>query len=195
MMNNAIDASRSEEYIGLCRLLVRLSKDSRVLPRCVFTQGVVCTDSHPVSGGSFADIFMGLLGGRLVALKRLRIFGVEQEKEEQRRLVRVCESGSFLLAKPTDDSTDLIQYRSFCQEALVWRLLKHENIMSFLGVDQANFSPHLCMVSPWMANGNMMECRKKMIEQGKEVPADSWVSLVAVFIIENSQHSVVVSFS
>ncbi|KAK0213802.1 kinase-like domain-containing protein, partial [Armillaria fumosa] len=44
----------------------------------------------------------------------------------------------------------------FCQEALVWRQLRHPNVLPFLGVNEDLFAPRYCLVSPWMGNGNIM---------------------------------------
>ena len=48
--------------------------------------------------------------------------------------------------------------KEFCKEALLWRQLRHQNILSFLGVDKDTFAATnaLCMVSPWMAHGTIM---------------------------------------
>ncbi|KAE9391639.1 kinase-like protein, partial [Gymnopus androsaceus JB14] len=48
----------------------------------------------------------------------------------------------------------------FCQEALVWRQLKHKNILSFLGVNTTLFFPSFCLISPWMDNGNIIRYLK-----------------------------------
>jgi hypothetical protein len=44
------------------------------------------TGEHPVSGGGFADIYMGLFEGRTVALKVLRVFVTD---ENARKIHRV----------------------------------------------------------------------------------------------------------
>ena len=49
---------------------------------------------------------------------------------------------------------DLLQ--DFCQETLVWRQLRHPNILPFLGVSEELFAPSYCLISPWMINGNIM---------------------------------------
>ncbi|KIK63716.1 hypothetical protein GYMLUDRAFT_221981 [Collybiopsis luxurians FD-317 M1] len=41
-------------------------------------------------------------------------------------------------------------------EALVWRQLKHPNILPLLGVNSELFSPSFCLVSPWMANKDII---------------------------------------
>ncbi|KAL0059503.1 Homeobox protein tos8 [Marasmius tenuissimus] len=45
-------------------------------------------------------------------------------------------------------------------EVLIWRQLRHSNIHQFLGVASELFQPSYCIISPWMANGNLMSyCR------------------------------------
>ena len=39
---------------------------------------------------------------------------------------------------------------------LAWKQLNHPNILSFLGVNADLFKESLCLVSPWMPNGNLM---------------------------------------
>ncbi|EIN04081.1 kinase-like protein, partial [Punctularia strigosozonata HHB-11173 SS5] len=45
----------------------------------------------------------------------------------------------------------------FCHEAILWQRLRHKNVLPFLGIDNTSFSPHLCMMSPWMRNGNVLD--------------------------------------
>ncbi|PBL04527.1 kinase-like protein, partial [Armillaria gallica] len=44
----------------------------------------------------------------------------------------------------------------FCREALIWRNLKHLNVLPFLGVSMELFVLSFCLISPWMENGNIM---------------------------------------
>ncbi|KAJ7607401.1 kinase-like domain-containing protein, partial [Roridomyces roridus] len=44
-----------------------------------------------------------------------------------------------------------------CREALVWKDLIHPNILPFIGIDRDTFSSSLCMVSPWMVNGTVLQ--------------------------------------
>ncbi|KAF8987026.1 kinase-like protein, partial [Hymenopellis radicata] len=46
--------------------------------------------------------------------------------------------------------------QTFCEEALVWKQLHHPSVLPFLGVSQDLFHPSFCLISPWMANGNIM---------------------------------------
>jgi serine/threonine protein kinase len=68
----------------------------------------------------------------------------------------------------------------FCREALVWRQLKHANVQPFLGVDAETFktSGHICMVSPWVAKGTLLQVIQSGNLEGLER-----TRLVRIFII------------
>ncbi|KAJ7694043.1 kinase-like domain-containing protein, partial [Mycena olivaceomarginata] len=91
-----------------------------------------------VKSGGFADIYHGRYatgdGEEVeVALKVLRIF--QDQSDDGRRV---------LLQK-------------FTKEALVWRYLKHPNILPFLGVDGTAFpTPTMAIVSPWISQGSVL---------------------------------------
>ena len=40
---------------------------------------------------------------------------------------------------------------------MLWRQLKHPNILPFYGVCIDEFAPRIAMVSPWMENGNLLD--------------------------------------
>ncbi|KAE9402996.1 hypothetical protein BT96DRAFT_990639 [Gymnopus androsaceus JB14] len=46
-------------------------------------------------------------------------------------------------------------------QALLWRQLKHPNILPLLGVNTDLFSPSFCLISPWMENGNIISYLKQ----------------------------------
>ncbi|KAJ7778494.1 kinase-like domain-containing protein, partial [Mycena metata] len=48
----------------------------------------------------------------------------------------------------------------FCREALVWKDLHHPHILPFLGIDRDSFPSSLCMVSPWMELGTVVNYLK-----------------------------------
>ncbi|KAJ7781785.1 kinase-like domain-containing protein [Mycena maculata] len=59
-------------------------------------------------------------------------------------------------------STEMRRIRlKFCREALVWRELQHPNILPFIGIDRESFSSSLCMVSPWMEHGTILDHLKQ----------------------------------
>ncbi|KAH8080722.1 kinase-like domain-containing protein [Cristinia sonorae] len=137
----------------LLRLLVKLSKVSGVLPHCLFLYGIVCPNRDSVTGGGFADIFRGTYGAQHVALKRLRVFKSDLDLEKSRS--------------------------ALCAEALVWQHLRHQHILPFLGVDINVFAPYHCMVSPWMENGNIMQCISSLSEKQVNLPFNRWIRQIA----------------
>ncbi|KAJ7442153.1 kinase-like domain-containing protein, partial [Mycena galericulata] len=51
--------------------------------------------------------------------------------------------------------------KKFCREALVWKDLHHPYILSFIGIDRDSFPSFLCMVSPWMEHGTVLNYLKQ----------------------------------
>ncbi|KAJ3906319.1 kinase-like domain-containing protein [Lentinula edodes] len=46
--------------------------------------------------------------------------------------------------------------RHFCREALLWQKLRHPFVLPFCGIDSESFPSYLCMVSPWMRHGTIL---------------------------------------
>ncbi|KAF7368756.1 hypothetical protein MVEN_00200700 [Mycena venus] len=123
----------SPEYASNARrLMLKLSEASEKFPSSLRITGVSRRDEHATFYGGFGDIFPASHQGNRVALKRLRIF--------------------------TGDAATSHRTRSrFCKETLIWEGLHHPFILPFLGVDSDTFPSALCMVSPWMKNGTVLE--------------------------------------
>ncbi|KAJ7490144.1 kinase-like domain-containing protein [Mycena galericulata] len=51
--------------------------------------------------------------------------------------------------------------KKFYREALIWKDLRHPYILSFIGIDRDSFPPSLCMVSPWMEHGTVLDYLKE----------------------------------
>jgi hypothetical protein len=67
----------------LVRLAIRLAENSSRLPSALFIQGVeYASGRDPDRGGAFADIFRGVHDGTPVALKRLRVFEADHDRDE-----------------------------------------------------------------------------------------------------------------
>ncbi|KAF8917245.1 kinase-like domain-containing protein [Mucidula mucida] len=108
-----------------------------IVPTSFFCSDVEIEGTGPVWGGGFADIWKGRssqsmthVSGSSVCLKVLRFFTAGNSRQ------------------------DLL--KAFCQEALVWKQLRHPNILPFLGVSKDLFRPSYCLISPWMENGNIV---------------------------------------
>ncbi|KAK7029786.1 kinase-like domain-containing protein, partial [Favolaschia claudopus] len=119
------------------RSMVRkLSEASESLPSSLFIPSAVCTrEPYPTFGGGFGDIYRATVDGKPVALKRMRQF---LQGSDLRRI-----------------------HLKFCREALIWKDLKHPYILPLIGIDRDSFPDFLCMVSPWMEHGTVIEYLKK----------------------------------
>ncbi|SJL08824.1 uncharacterized protein ARMOST_12195 [Armillaria ostoyae] len=125
------DAPHADWYRTACMKCLRaLSKARNIVPSSLCLPDVIREGENPVGGGGFADIWKGRLHDTQVCLKVLRVF---------------C---------PEGDQAKVL--RDFCQEAFVWRQLRHPNVLPFLGVSKELFTPRYCLIPPWMANGNIM---------------------------------------
>ncbi|KAJ7176798.1 kinase-like domain-containing protein [Mycena filopes] len=113
------------------KTLAALSHASGLHPQCFPIPGLQKL-GHQVAGGGFGDIWKGLVNGQSVSVKIMRIF---QE--------RTIEAAS----------------KEFGREALIWRQLSHPNLLPFYGLYY--FEDRLCLVSPWMEHGNILEFLRK----------------------------------
>ncbi|KAJ7018999.1 kinase-like domain-containing protein [Mycena alexandri] len=114
----------------LFKALIRLSGASKLYPRCFPLTGL--DRKALVAGGTFGDVYTGLLRGQSVAIKMMRVF----------------------------DQSDIdALLKGFGREALIWRQLSHPNLLPFYGLYY--FQRRLCLVSPWMDNGHIRAFLKK----------------------------------
>ncbi|KAJ3763368.1 kinase-like domain-containing protein, partial [Lentinula raphanica] len=118
-------------------LLLYLSREYQITPSSMLLSAVRRETLNAVAGGGFSDVYRGTLNGEFVCLKVLRLC-IEQD-EKVRNDIR----------------------KQFCREALIWRQLKHPNILPLLGVQLDMFYPSFCLVSPWMANKDIITYLKK----------------------------------
>ncbi|KAJ6476416.1 kinase-like domain-containing protein [Mycena sanguinolenta] len=116
------------------RIIRKLSASCDRLPSSLFIVGVKGWDEHPTFGGGFGDIYRASYGDQRVALKRMRHF---LRGSDMRRI-----------------------HSQFRREALVWKDLHHPYILPFLGIDGDSFPSILCMVSPWMKHGSVINYLK-----------------------------------
>ncbi|KAJ8081975.1 hypothetical protein PM082_007821 [Marasmius tenuissimus] len=116
--------------------MIRLSKKSGLHPQCLTLQNVRKVGDFPVAAGGFGDVWKGVIGdsAELVCLKVLKIY-----------LQSDLESLS----------------NEYLGEAILWRQMKHPNILPFLGIYRFECHQQLCLISPWMGNGNLVQFLKK----------------------------------
>ncbi|KAJ6542173.1 kinase-like domain-containing protein [Mycena vulgaris] len=117
------------------RIIRKLSESCDTLPSSLFVTGVTGREQHPTFGGGYGDIYRASYGITTVALKHMRHF------------LRGADSRSLRL--------------KFCREALVWKDLHHPHILRFIGIDRESFPSSLCMVSPWMEHGTVLQYVKE----------------------------------
>ncbi|KAK6966788.1 kinase domain-containing protein [Favolaschia claudopus] len=111
----------------LFKAMCRLSRASNLYPRCFTLTGLHKVGTQ-VAGGGYGDIWKGLVRGQSVCVKILRVF----------------QEGDIAMA-----------VKDFGAEALIWRQLCHPNVLPFFGLYY--IEQRLCLISPWMQNGNIME--------------------------------------
>ncbi|KAJ7205761.1 kinase-like domain-containing protein, partial [Mycena pura] len=111
----------------ICKALWRLSRASGLHPRCFALTGLQKIGQQ-VGAGGFGDIWKGLVRGQSVCVKIMRLF------------------------RNNDIQAVL---KEFGREALIWRQLCHPNLLPFFGLYYLD--NRLCLVSPWMENGNILE--------------------------------------
>ncbi|KAL0061689.1 Rho guanine nucleotide exchange factor [Marasmius tenuissimus] len=119
-------------------IMVRLSKLSGLHPRCLSMDNVHKVGKYPVAAGAFGDVWKGIIG--------------QSESEGQ----LVCLKVSKVYVKSDLDAL----FREYLREALVWRQLKHPNVLPFLGIFYLKDDRQFCLISPWMKNGNLLQYLK-----------------------------------
>ncbi|KAH8833421.1 kinase-like domain-containing protein [Flagelloscypha sp. PMI_526] len=118
------------------RLLQKVAIEHHILPPTLELLGVVPA-KHPFGGGGYSDVFKGSWNDETVCIKRLRIY-LHPDRE------------------PIESHKDKV-LQAFLKEALVWKQLKHPNILPFIGVSSACFPHQMSLISPYMKNGDIMD--------------------------------------
>ena len=130
----------------LLQASIKVAQKASVVPDELVISGVALRNKQPISGGTFADIYLGDYHGRQVAVKKLRISMLETPEGR----MKVSRSLSRISHK-------LTTRQQFCKEAMTWKLLDHPHILKFYGVSKDLFTDTLCMSSPWMPHGNLLQ--------------------------------------
>ncbi|KAK7049437.1 hypothetical protein VNI00_006042 [Paramarasmius palmivorus] len=115
------------------RVVYALQYRSELAPSCLTIRGLTKLGDHPVHGGGFGDIWRGRLDGmddQFVCLK---------------------------VVKPYLMSNVEANMKDYLREAIVWRQLKHPNLLPCLGLYHLDDSrDQVCLVSPWIEKGNLV---------------------------------------
>ena len=105
-----------------------------------------------IGEGSFGEVFRGTLWGQEVAIKKLRIKGLDA-------------GGSSAGIS-----------REFRKEVKIMRTLRHPNIVEFLGVCME--PPNLCLVTEFLSNGSLEDVLERMTQrEGKKFSLKRCISL------------------
>ncbi|KAL0069473.1 serine/threonine protein kinase, AGC [Marasmius tenuissimus] len=135
----AMKPSLSEYRVRCRKCLKALVNTHHILPASLFVNEVGKDGTHPLAGGGFSDleerakdIWKGTYGEESVCLKVLRI----HIQGDRRKRAKVAEA--------------------FYKETLLWTQLSHPNLLPFTGVNTTLFPHGFCLVSPWMANGDIV---------------------------------------
>lgn len=157
------------------KLLVKLSQRCDKLPDSLFLKGVTTKYEHERVGG-FSNIYRGRYQGRNIALKRLRCFYSMTEPQ--------VDELNKVSALPDGTASRFIQTppQAFTREALVWRQLRHPNIVPFLGIDNGNFNGSTCMVMPWLDSGNIRDHLERSDPKPSVEQLNRWVSVSTIRI-------------
>ncbi|TCD61463.1 hypothetical protein EIP91_008398 [Steccherinum ochraceum] len=132
IMQRTIDrCNTADDRSSIRRLMLKLSLRASKLPKSLFLEKVTCTEADNYAVGAFSDIFVGKYLGRPVALKRLRLFLAQHRAQ-----------------KPQTNER-------FYYESLIWKNLRHDHVLTFLGVTNVVFPRSPCMVTPWMPFGHI----------------------------------------
>ncbi|KLO15216.1 kinase-like protein [Schizopora paradoxa] len=107
--------------------LLQLAVQAAIIPKCLVISGVTDRGEFPITTGGFGDVWKAYWSDKTVALKMLR---------------------------PTQDESKI--HRNLCKEVLLWRQLKHPNLLEFIGICK-DALPSPAIVSPWMENGNVLQ--------------------------------------
>ncbi|KAJ3567067.1 hypothetical protein NP233_g6605 [Leucocoprinus birnbaumii] len=122
----ALDPSKTRLRKQVLITLYRLCKASHHYPECYTLHNIEIGSQE--GGGGFCDIRRGRHGDRYLCLKVVRTF----RRTETENMIKL-----------------------FAKEAILWSQLCHPNILPFYGIFYLGEERRMCLVSPWMNNGNL----------------------------------------
>lgn len=119
--------------------LRRLSEISTLHPRWYILKDIEYESHEDVVEGGFCKIYRGVCDNQRLCLK----------------VIRVLRKGQL---------EDML--RLYAKEAILWGQLRHPNIVPFCGIYYLdNQKSRICLVSPWMDNGNIVMYLKQNPKQ------------------------------
>lgn len=106
----------------------------------------------PFSTRGFTTLWKGQWNGNPVAIKMLRL----GPDDDLNKIAAVSCNPGDLFRLLTFRTTPV---QRFCREVLLWPRLHHANVLPVHGFSLSTIP--LCVVSPWMENGNILEYTRK----------------------------------
>ncbi|KAJ8079006.1 hypothetical protein PM082_013293 [Marasmius tenuissimus] len=122
---------------------IKLFNARGLFPECLRIGEMKNLSQHPVKVGVFADIWTGDTNGVKMAVKVMRY---QSDTQKHKQVVK-----------------------ALIREAMVWRNLDHPSILPLTGIDFLNGNQEqICLVMPWMENGNLLQFLRAHPELGLE---------------------------
>ncbi|KIY69666.1 kinase-like protein [Cylindrobasidium torrendii FP15055 ss-10] len=123
---STLDKALRGRCIACLRELARLHN---IFPTSLFAREVTKTHTTPRYGDGLWDVYQGQLAGKCVAVKAMRLL--------------------------LDDTREkvLMECRT---EALLWRQIRHDNVLAFLGLNEDIAYPAVSFISPWLQHGDVI---------------------------------------
>ena len=131
-------------------ILSKICSHHGLIPRSI--QIPLCYDRTeiPIYEGGFAQIWKGEHEGTEVAVKVLKV-AINSDFAGIKKV-------GFPIHQRAQVDPFVPTAQSFCREVMSWKALRHQNVLSLLGVMMND--RELVMVSEWMTNGHIMEFTK-----------------------------------
>ncbi|KAF5362890.1 hypothetical protein D9758_007151 [Tetrapyrgos nigripes] len=131
-----LDLSRHGLHRVKCvKCLSTLNMIYDALPLSLLIHDLHRDGDHPVASGGYADVWKGAMNDRQVCLKVLRYYTSQTDRKKL--------------------------FKDLSQEVLIWRQLRHPNILEFYGINGELFKPTYCMISPWIDEGDVATFLRK----------------------------------
>ncbi|KAF8064122.1 kinase-like domain-containing protein, partial [Lyophyllum atratum] len=121
--------------------LLRLSRRSGLYPNLLLRNQVSLDGTDAVAAGQFGDVWKGKFQDQQVAVKVLKVY-------------------------MTSDLTE--HFKKVLHETLIWRQLRHTNVLPFLCLHHVNNNhTKIGLVSPWMDNGNVQSFLRRVSDANR----------------------------
>ncbi|KAG7096408.1 hypothetical protein E1B28_003849 [Marasmius oreades] len=129
----------------ILKIMSRLSKNSRRFPQCLVIRNIKLLGKHPFGCGAFGDVWRGIIG--------------DSATGQIDCAVKIVRRAYFSQATAgQDDHNHGKVLNDHVREAIIWRQLKHPNVLPFLGIYYLDGNREdVCLVSPYMVNGNLAQ--------------------------------------